>query len=107
MFPAGLGMYTSDAIALLHHIPLLLAHGTNDFVISKSNSEVLHEIAAKTAQNHKINGNLEPLFIVEGALHCGLENAGGDEFKRRLLGVFAKWTHLPCDLATLLPTVEK
>jgi alpha-beta hydrolase superfamily lysophospholipase len=84
-------MYTSDAIALLYDIPLLLCHGTNDYVIDLSNSEKLWDTVSQAAAKHKVNGKLEPLLLVTGAKHCALLEAGGDYFKRTLLNCVGKW----------------
>lgn len=87
-------MYTSDAIALLYNVPLLLCHGTNDYVIGLWNSQKLWDIVSKAAEDHKIDGKLEPLLIVKDAKHCALLEAGGDPFKQTLLNCIGKWCGL-------------
>ena len=73
----GLGMYATDAIALLQDTPLFICHGTKDIVIGIASSVRLASAAHS-------NPNLEPLCIVDGAHHCGLFDAGGDDFKDKL-----------------------
>lgn len=81
--PAGLGMYTCDAVSLLGGCPLLLSHGTADFVVDVRSSEHLHAIASKHCTA------VEPLYIVQDAIHCGLFDKGGEDFKQ-IVGNFIR-----------------
>lgn len=77
-------MYCADAVPLLKGVPLLFMHGTADFVISPSSSYALHRIATDSGCT------VEPLYIVPAAVHCGLFDVGGEEFKRIVVDFITK-----------------